>query len=943
LSIVAAVIACCLAGFAASASAATVSGLVFNDFNTDGVFNTNPNDGAVDVGVGGLAINAYTGAHTLVGHTVSGSDGTYSLTLPNTRVRLELEIVRPWWPSRQQNGLRSDEQFVDASSPVTGVDFGVHQISQYSIDDPMMFWPVQWTGPVTTNTTVNPNASESAIRGAPYFTKASMPAGQWTEGVDGAVALAKFGQIGTVFGLAVDQRTRAVYAGAYYKRFAGLKNHMTGAIYRIQSGHVSLFAKLPAGTDGHPNTTDITDWVSCTPGPSGPNPLTCDTSWDLVGRAGLGSVVVDPGNTNLYTVNLFDKRLYRLPLAGGAPARTPIPDPGCVGGDWRPFAAGFSTRQLYVGGVCDAETSQNPADLSAVVYRVDNPATAPTFTRVLDFSLNYARMPGTNPYCGNDAGTLRAAPGTCDWDPWPTPSSTGGRTPPVADGSATFPLLSAITFEANGTMILGFRDLMGDMSGACIPGEGGSCELDGAQGIMIHGDLLQAGANPGGTFTLESSGVVAGKTSMGQTPGFDWSTVYPSPPADLTSGNWGYGPGYGPGPSGAGGFFYTPAPYWAQNSPSWNVFNAPFPYQGAAAQVPGFADVVTTTIHISEANQNGLLWKTNDGTNAGANDRAMINQRTMPWTLGESYPNGFAKSNGLGDLTAYTGLAPVQIGNRLWFDKNRNGLQDAAEPGVPNTIVELANCSGSEVIGKARTDRQGEYAFNIAPGTCYRVRVPLKQPTLTGWVPTRAFVGHNRRIDSSCRDVGGRAVMLVAAHGPGQNDFTYDCGFRRPPPIPPIPPQPPEPLPPNPPEPDNPGVVPPSGPLELVKDLLSRTGSTVGYRIVVRNGGPNTVTAVRVCDSLPAGLDYVSATNVGLKVSGRKVCWHVASLSSGALQTLQLKARLRPGARFAVNCATATGTGTPTVPNAPGTPVGPVRACTIVTSPVIPVAPPVTG
>lgn len=917
-----AVVLCCLATTSSSAWAAEVSGKVFNDFNTNGVFDTDPATGAVDVGVPGFTVRAFTGTHTLVGTATTAADGTYSMSLPDSRVRIQLEIRRPWWPSRQDNGLRSDEQFVDASSPVTGVDFGVHQIGQYSSDNPTLFWPVQWTGPVDAE---NPNTSESAVRGIPYFTQAT----DWN-GAPGAVAPATFDQIGTVLGLGIDQSTGDLYAGAFYKRFAGLKDRNTGAIYRItQAGHVSDFATIPdTGTDGHPTGTTIEDWIDCA--------ASCDRSWDLVGKIGLGAVVVDPGNTNLYTVNLNNESLYRLPLVGSRRARdasTAIPDPDCVGGDWRPFAAGFNraTGRLYVGGVCDAETSQSAGDLRAVVYRVNNPASSPTFTKVLDFALNYTRAIGQQ-YCGNDAATLRASPGSCDWHPWPTPTSTGGLTPPVADGSATFPLLSEITFEANGTMILAFRDLMGDMSGACIPDEG-SCDEGASMGIMIHGDLLQAAPAGNGDFTLESAGRVGSKTSMGQNPSIVWSDIYP-PPGDTVDGNWGYGPGSGPG----GGFFYTPAPYWAQNNPSWNVFNAPFPYQGAATQVPGFEDVVTTTIHISEANENGLLWKNND---TGANHRALHNQVTNVEPVG----NGFAKSNGLGDLDAYMGLAPVQIGNRLWYDKNRNGLQDASEPGVPKTVVELVDCSGT-VIGKATTDRQGEYAFDIEPGTCYRVRVPLKQPTLTGWVVTRPFVGRDRRIDSSCRDVGGRAVMFVPPHGPGQNDFTYDCGFHRPPPQPiPPEPQPPEPQPPNPPEPDNPGVVPPSGPLVLVKDVLRRTGSTLVYGIIVRNGGPNTVTGVRVCDALPAALDYVSATKPGLKVRGREVCWNIASLSSGAFETLQLTARLRSGAGgTVVNCATATGTGTPTAPNVPGAPVGPVRACTTVHRPVIrPPPPSVTG
>ncbi|MBV9716289.1 MAG: DUF11 domain-containing protein, partial [Solirubrobacterales bacterium] len=633
---------------------------------------------------------------------------------------------------------------------------------------------------------------------------------------------------------------------------------------------------------------------------------------------------------------LANHALYRLPLGAQGEHATPIADPRCAGGDWRPFAAGFNRTdgKLYVGGVCDAETSQSPANLEAVVYRVDNPTSAPAFTPVLRFHLNYTRAPTTNPlqFC--------EAPGYCEWRPWPTLTSTGGLPPSNADrgpeavegSNDSYPQLTAITFAADGRMILGFRDLIGDMAGACVPGElseGNACTANTGFGPMSHGDMLAAAPNAGGTFTLESNGEVAGTPSAGQAPG---------------ANNWLYGP-IGPDP----GYYYNPSPIsgpGGSTCPSTLgaggcASGAPHPYQGGVTQVPGFADVVATSIHVFNPQANGLLWKRNS---TGANVRSLENYITPtppPFT-------GFAKSNGLGDLDSYMGLAPVQVGNRLWFDRNHNGIQDAGERPVTDTVVELVDCKGN-VVGETRTDSHGEYVFDIESGTCYRVRVPLDQPSLHGWEPTRRFAGTDRRIDSNCRDVGGRGVMFVGSHGPGQNDFTFDCGVRRipPPPTPPPPkPEPPAPQPPPGPEPPTPGVVPPSGPLVLVKHVLRQTASTVEYSIIVRNGGPNDVTDVRVCDRLPAGLVFVSATRSGRRVNGRQVCWSFASLASGEEHVLHLTTRVRAGTLTGttVNCVDARGIGTPTVPNTPGKPVGPVRACATVHAPVRPPPPPaVTG
>ena len=71
---------------------------------------------------------------------------------------------------------------------------------------------------------------------------------------------------------------------------------------------------------------------------------------------------------------------------------------------------------------------------------------------------------------------------------------------------------------------------------------------------MLHGDMLRAGPEASGNFTLETSGRVAGLTSKGQT---------------TNPVNWSYGAGIGPG----GGYFYSPAPLasTAIGDTLWNI------------------------------------------------------------------------------------------------------------------------------------------------------------------------------------------------------------------------------------------------------------------------------------------------------------------------------------------------------------------------------------
>ena len=57
----------------------------------------------------------------------------------------------------------------------------------------------------------------------------------------------------------------------------------------------------------------------------------------------------------------------------------------------------------------------------------------------------------------------------------------------------------------------------------------------------------------------------------------------------------------------------------------------------------------------------------------------------------------------------------ASIGDKVWEDKNENGIQDGSEPGVRDVEVKLLK-NGS-VIDTTKTRSNGTYAFNyLAPG-----------------------------------------------------------------------------------------------------------------------------------------------------------------------------------------------------------------------------------
>jgi hypothetical protein len=68
------------------------------------------------------------------------------------------------------------------------------------------------------------------------------------------------------------------------------------------------------------------------------------------------------------------------------------------------------------------------------------------------------------------------------------------------------------------------------------------------------------------------------------------------------------------------------------------------------------------------------------------------------------------------ELGSYLDEPPAAIGDRVWFDTDRDGVQDVGERGVSGVTVQLLNASGA-VVATAVTDQQGNYLFeNLPPG-----------------------------------------------------------------------------------------------------------------------------------------------------------------------------------------------------------------------------------
>ena len=136
---------------------------------------------------------------------------------------------------------------------------------------------------------------------------------------------------------------------------------------------------------------------------------------------------------------------------------------------------------------------------------------------------------------------------------------------------------------------------------------------------------------------------------------------------------------------------------------------------------------------------------------------------------------------GENDLTVDAGLVlrdtnTAKLGDRLWYDTDRDGVQDTGETGVAGVTVTLAGAGADGVFGTAddisrttTTNSTGNYLFsNLAAGQ-YRVSFGA----VAGYDFTTANVGTNDATDS---DVNASGVSHTVALAIGQSNLTVDAG-----------------------------------------------------------------------------------------------------------------------------------------------------------------------
>lgn len=489
-------------------------------------------------------------------------------------------------------------------------------------------------------------------------------------------------QQGSVFGIGND-RVGNTYMGTLVKRHAAYgPAGATNTIYRRNSASgVSTFVTLPGLLTEHDESDD---WLR-------DNPV-----YGRVGREGIGDVDVSGNGRTLYAVSLNDSRLYTVPIRGTGDGVYPgtyrshvIPEPEHCAGHWHPYGIGVRGGRVLVGGVCGAENTVtrnapwgDPSQVTAHVYEFSQGS----FRHLFRTAMNYPRgcayrftgLPATTARCTKPASVGR--PLSAMWEAWNQRVPTPGH---LSFVSAPQPILSNIEIADNGDLVLGFRDRFGDMQGtATYPFNARTNALVRA---VAAGDVLRV-CKSGTTYTPENNARC--DALHGAQPNND------------------EGPGHGE--------FYADSTRLADAHEDQVT-------QGGTALQP-FRNRLWSTVYDPFDHhpweQGVRRWNTNKGTAEGN----LTIQRT--WS-GDARQRAllFGKGNGLADLELICDRAPIQVGNRVWYDVDGDGVQDPSEPPVKGVKVTLDPMSpGPDLQGVHRRERR--VLHRRRPGTAAEHHLP---------------------------------------------------------------------------------------------------------------------------------------------------------------------------------------------------------------------------
>lgn len=656
-------------------SGGDVAGVVYRDYNSDGLHQ------AHEEGVAGVTVDVYTVASndTPVVSCQTDAGGAYSLAVSGD-FPLRLEFRN--WPDYLASGVHgsdSGSSNMIISGPTADASLALSNPAQSCQAEPNLATSCYVMGNLRFSTA-------PAFIDFPYASGSLTTSNVYTDYKNPTShdLMVEAQEIGTTYGLAYAKRTQTFYLGAFMRRHSSFGPGGPGAIYAIDypTGTVSLFADLSAGPDPHTTTFNLLDWMRDAP-----------ATFDAVGKVSLGDIDISPDEATLWVVNLFDKSLYAIDIASATPtgvyslAADDVPA-GCTLAEMRPFGLGISadTGRVYSGWVCANESGSQ--SLTGYVYSLD--PNTPTFELELSFPFTYTRGCNTDTF-NRDCAINGPEPGhdlPSAWNNWSPTWNPITATILLVTAAQPQPWIQDIAFDGSDNMILGIGDRFGYQSGFR------TFSLD-PQDLRRYvgtsgGDLLRA-CQFGGAWTLENNGMCGDYTTRGAThfdgPG---NGEYYFQESFLITGTVGEGS------------------YHNENS------------LGGLAYVPGQPEVAVTSF--ASANAGATLFNGPGGFSDGGvrwyNTLTGVANRGYVIYDTDETGVGFGKAAGLGDLEAACQPPTLEIGNYVWYDLDKDGLQDPDEPPVVGATISLYDAADN-LVGAQLTNADGHYYFAVTAYQAY--------------------------------------------------------------------------------------------------------------------------------------------------------------------------------------------------------------------------------
>jgi hypothetical protein len=682
-----------------------------------------PAASAVRVEFSGLALGDYSGFNG----TSNGSNVQF-VTAPNTLTNFAINAPDDYWNNTTQpNPVLAlvQNQRGRSDGAYSGLTALLH------IDN--------------STQSISPPANSSQI---------SIDTGQIVAARRGAI----FSQIGSAFGLALQQRSQRVFISAALKRGfgfgpvgpGGIYICSKGATYTSYSAAFTLQGVLP-GNGGAildfgavtrrlavnplaPTAAELLDnnYLSSSEAYTlGPNSDSRDNdAFAKVGAMSYGDIEADKNTDKLYTINLFQKRLVVLDveniatttLNNALPATlTPLvraydlvslpgwPVATGSGNNLRPYAIKVYKGMGYIGVISDAIVTQTVSDLKGYILQFDVNNIAAGFSTVVNINFDLYGLVNS---------------GNVNMHPWANTFAEviagSGSTLPLGPSIYNQPIISSIEFNENGSMDIGIRDRWGDQ-GANFEYTPVAASVSHKQ-TVISGDLLHA-------CTVGSSWILEGTAGSCDQPAANTNGT--------TSSN-----SYGDGSS----YQNTGKEWYADRSGDAQAENN----EGGLTKLMG-TNIIASTVYdpIGQNQTVGSRYWSSQGVQWNNVNTGVKTQ----WARTLSEINSQDKCNALGDLEFLIDPQLLQIGNRIWNDLNYNGIQDANEttsPVVAGTIVTLKSPGLDEDYTTAAdnqtwattTDAAGNYYFDNSNVIVTDSRKPSAWVGVSGILP-----GYNYRIE----------------------------------------------------------------------------------------------------------------------------------------------------------------------------------------------------